>query len=1026
MGWDFMDNKAEFKGQKVIAAITAASIIFVTAVAPFAAAALIKSGFSTPAGLAALCSCFALLIVSLYALFSKLNKDYLFRLALEENTADIGYIKYDSKKRSALLSGDVAALTGIDIDITKVISEEDYLSFMEEIKAELYPYEHGIYVSRCPERWLKLSTFTVQTVECTVIKDVSDYVKSINLIRSLRYCDSVTGLLTKEAFAHKIRQVGENSAGTLGVIHFVVMGVDKVLSFLGAASADRAVLTIASFIKTYENPHNTFVGRTTGNEFSVAISDTYRDGCRKIAEKIHAGVLNLIEKMPEEEKIHIKAYCGYAISEQTKEGIGALTGLADFAAFDAVRQKSYSPVEYDAASYASSAHEFKKIQVFNEIIEKSLIDFHFQPVVNARTGEIYGYEALMRPQSVEDVRLTPLELLSIAKSQNKLELIENYTFFNALKILSENQDFFSGRKLFINSISSVSLSNAEYETLYNSYGELFSKVVIEITEFDKINKETIDLLDVRFKKHNAQIALDDYGAGYSNESTLLSVMPDYIKIDRSMTAGIDSDFNKQQLVSNIINFSSLHGIKSLAEGVETTEELETVIFLGIDLIQGFVACKAVSILMLDIPTDVRSVIVNYNLKHKGRGDRVYEVTNESPVDLVSLSVFGYTNIVVKAESCILTGDKETAVNMRIICEDNSSSTIYLKNVNLKSTELPIMEIGRNSIVRLVIEGDNYMSVQGIRVPSSARFLLSGDGNLSINCAVPDGVCIGGNSKEDFGEIILESTGLVDLSHQGDYCISIGGGTGAADSLINIVSGRFKIVSRGINVTGIGSCGGEVAVKLNNCHIEGDFAGQNVVGIGSASGNVNIDSGADIQLVSSGDLCCGVGTLSGGEGSVRFNGGSTKITVNAKKIAGIGALGGNVEVALIFGVIDIKCEGKCAVCVGDPDGYGYVRLGNVVLSASSKSGNDSNIMVNNGVVVINSGNIFTNSIRPIEAFGPFGSKLVLYHVENPGKAYKASVKENGEIYQYNSETSGLFEGCYVYLPEGYENEMVKRI
>jgi hypothetical protein len=551
-------------------------------------------------------------------------------------------------------------------------------------------------------------------------------------------------------------------------------------------------------------------------------------------------------------------------------------------------------------------------------------------------------------------------------------------------------------------------------------------LVIEVTESYNIDKETVKLLDKRFRSHRAQVALDDYGAGYSNETTLLNVMPDYIKIDRNMMAGIDTDPHKQQLVANIINFASLHGIKSLAEGVETNEELETVIFLGIDLIQGFVACKAVSILMLDIPTDVRSVIVNYNLKHKGRGERIFEVTNESPVDLVNLAVFGYTDIVIKTKTAYLTGDKTTPLNMRLICEEGSTPSVRLKNVNLHHEELPVVELHDNADVMLIAEGDNFFSNQGIRVPKSARLKLSGGGSVNLDCTAIDGVCLGGNSTQEFGKIVLEGTGLVNLSNKGDRSVCLGGGLGTPESLINMISGRFKLTSRAEDVIGIGSCSGEVVIKMHNCRIDGDFAGQNVVGIGSASGRVDIDSGADISITSSGDSCCGVGTLSGGGGSVRFNSGSVKISANAKSIAGIGALGGGVDVALIFGVFDIRGEGNIAVCVGDPEGSGYVRLGNVVLSAFTQSGSNQNITVKNGTVVINGGNILTNSVTPIDAYGPFGSKLLPYFIENPGKSFKVPVKENGEIYQYVSETGGLFDGCYVYLPEGYESETIKRI
>jgi EAL domain-containing protein (putative c-di-GMP-specific phosphodiesterase class I) len=95
---------------------------------------------------------------------------------------------------------------------------------------------------------------------------------------------------------------------------------------------------------------------------------------------------------------------------------------------------------------------------------------------------------------------------------------------------------------------------------------LFEKAVIEITEGSDILEEAVELLNKRYTANRAEIALDDYGTGYSNESNLIKIQPHYIKIDRSLITNINTDMQKQHLVSNMINFATQHGIKVLAEG----------------------------------------------------------------------------------------------------------------------------------------------------------------------------------------------------------------------------------------------------------------------------------------------------------------------------------------------------------------------------------------------------------------------------------------------------------------------------
>ena len=82
-------------------------------------------------------------------------------------------------------------------------------------------------------------------------------------------------------------------------------------------------------------------------------------------------------------------------------------------------------------------------------------------------------------------------------------------------------------------------------------------------------------------------ALDDYGSGYSNELNLLELSPRYIKIDISIVRGIDTDRDKQQIVSNIVAYAHARSMQLIAEGIETEAQLRTVIGLGVDLLQGY-------------------------------------------------------------------------------------------------------------------------------------------------------------------------------------------------------------------------------------------------------------------------------------------------------------------------------------------------------------------------------------------------------------------------------------------------------
>ena len=93
------------------------------------------------------------------------------------------------------------------------------------------------------------------------------------------------------------------------------------------------------------------------------------------------------------------------------------------------------------------------------------------------------------------------------------------------------------------------------------------------------------------QKWNAELALDDFSVGYNGEGALLNFLPKYIKIDLSLIRNIDQDNDRQQLLRNLITYSRERDIKVIAEGVESKEEMRTLIAEGVDYLQGYYLSK---------------------------------------------------------------------------------------------------------------------------------------------------------------------------------------------------------------------------------------------------------------------------------------------------------------------------------------------------------------------------------------------------------------------------------------------------
>lgn len=252
------------------------------------------------------------------------------------------------------------------------------------------------------------------------------------------------------------------------------------------------------------------------------------------------------------------------------------------------------------SSYGTSASTIHK---FHKLLAENLFEYHFQPIVNAKSGEIFAYEALMRTNP-DVIGLLPTEILDLATKENRLYDIEKHTFKNTLSIMKEARDTFQTKKLFINSVSSHQLSDEDFNDLFENYGPFFKNVVMEITEATRLDEKGTSLLHQRLNKTKCQLALDDYGTGYSNDSNLLNSNPHYVKVDRSLVRNINYDPKKQHLVSNLINFAKQNQIEIIAEGIETYEEFEYVIHMGVDYIQGFFTAKPNPFLIDTIAEDL--------------------------------------------------------------------------------------------------------------------------------------------------------------------------------------------------------------------------------------------------------------------------------------------------------------------------------------------------------------------------------------------------------------------------------------
>jgi len=233
-------------------------------------------------------------------------------------------------------------------------------------------------------------------------------------------------------------------------------------------------------------------------------------------------------------------------------------------------------------------HERRLREQFHQVILAEDLSSVYEPIVDARTRQVMGYEALIRGPAGTELE-TPAALFPMAE---KTGLLFELDCLCRRKGLFGAKGLKRGKKLFLNCLPSAihdpGFREDRLRETLDAIGLAPRDVVLEISERESIdNFEVFREVRDYYRLLGFGIALDDVGAGYAGLETVMELSPDYIKLDLSLVRGIDSDPHRRELVSALNNVSGKLGTRVIGEGVSTEEELATLAELGIPFAQGW-------------------------------------------------------------------------------------------------------------------------------------------------------------------------------------------------------------------------------------------------------------------------------------------------------------------------------------------------------------------------------------------------------------------------------------------------------
>jgi EAL domain-containing protein (putative c-di-GMP-specific phosphodiesterase class I)/GGDEF domain-containing protein len=396
--------------------------------------------------------------------------------------------------------------------------------------------------------------------------------------------DRFTGFPTLPVMLEAGREILERT-GRLTILYIEFVRYSKLEEIYGWQKLDEVLQSTANAVREFYDgqrgdEENLLMVSHTGDDDFIFFTDL-RNG----QETTEARINEIAEAMENHIRNRVEAEHGDDIAGLFGIYIGATTIFRNPKIRTA--RLIYRGIREAAQAARSVEHRERrrKIEDLKTLLRDGAVYIEYHPIVVTQTGEVYGYEALARAHN-RGLR-SPEVMFGVAEEANLIWELSRLCRRRAIEGIDSNLE--PHQLLFLN-IDPHDFRDPSFRALdVDDLGvEHPERIVLEITERTAITdypKFQGYLAD--FRARGFRFAVDDAGSGYAGLGSIANLSPDYIKLDISLIANIDSNFMKQNLVETMVQFANEHRIKVIAEGVEREEEYETVQRLGVHLTQGF-------------------------------------------------------------------------------------------------------------------------------------------------------------------------------------------------------------------------------------------------------------------------------------------------------------------------------------------------------------------------------------------------------------------------------------------------------
>ncbi len=426
--------------------------------------------------------------------------------------------------------------------------------------------------------WLKSIMFGFESLRKIELLKKQSFTREV-----VQNTDTLTNLFNYNGFiTHSDAMIerGLQIHHYVGMLAIDINGLAEINAIYGRKEGDDAIIELSRILEEVSG-EGAICCRLGNDEFIVAQLVMHDAEMSRIDEAVKAK----LAENSNNRKFELSIASGYV-----KKRINAMNDMEDLVN-EAVSAKNRDKIKRlkSISSETLTPEELKIAVKVKMLLDENKFNYHFQPIVDAATGDIFAYEALMRPDI--EPYIGPNVVLDYADHFGRIADVEEITFNNVISIFEKNQDKFEGRKVFINSLPGVKIKEEHRAQVFDKLRQHKGQFVIELTEQREADDVTLKDMKELFNRCGLNIAVDDYGTGYSNVVNIMRYEPNFVKVDRLLVSGINNNQQSQHFVRDIVKFAHDNDICVIAEGVENSNELKTCISLGVDYIQGFYTAR---------------------------------------------------------------------------------------------------------------------------------------------------------------------------------------------------------------------------------------------------------------------------------------------------------------------------------------------------------------------------------------------------------------------------------------------------